>query len=363
MPFRSSPSCYRSLALAAALLALAAAPLMAHPQTPRQAAPQTQTPSQPQSQLQRRTPSTPPAGAEAPAAPIPQAASTALPPMPPVDPKNFTATTPTVDTVNAFLKASWGYDPGRIWQVQAIQKTAVQGVSHVVVLVEEKGSGQQQPSPLSFFTLPDGKHLIADEVLPFGAKPFEDYRELLQKQADGPSKGAASKDLMLVEFADFECPHCKEAEPTVQRLLTDFPNARYVYENFPLVQIHSQAEKAAEYGVCVTKLGGNGAFFKYAASVYGNQTGLTPQGSAETLNTAVTAAGQDPAKVSTCASAPETKATVAAQLQLGQDVGVNSTPTLFINGRGLPFAGIPYETLKQIVSFQMQLDSIAPSAK
>jgi protein-disulfide isomerase len=283
--------------------------------------------------------------------------------MPPVDQKNFTATSPTVETVNSFLKASWGYDPARIWQVQAIQKTAVQGISHVVVLVEEKGSGQQQPSPLSFFTLPDGKHLIADEVLPFGANPFADYRTLLQKQADGPSKGAAGKDLMLVEFADFECPHCKDADPTVQRLLTDFPNAHYVYENFPLAQIHAQAEKAADYGVCVTKLGGNDAFFKYSSSVYSNQTGLTPESAAQTLDKAVTAAGQDPAKVSTCASTPETKAAVAAQLQLGTDLGVNSTPTLFINGRGLPFAGIPYETLKQIVSFQIQLDGVQTAAK
>ncbi len=339
----------RSLALAATFLALPAAPLMA----------QTQSTASPNTPAQ----STPPAAPEAPAGPGAPAPSTTLPPMPPVDQKNFTATTPTVDTVNAFLKASWGYDPARIWQVQAIQKTPVQGVSHVVVLVEEKGSGQQQPSPLSFFTLPDGKHLIADEVLPFGPKPFEDYRELLQKQANGPSKGSASKDLMLVEFADFECPHCKEAEPTVQRLLTDFPNAHYVYENFPLASIHSEAEKAAEYGVCVAKLGGNDAFFKFASSVYANQTGLTPQGSAETLKTAVTAAGQDPAKVSACASSPETKATVAAQLQLGADVGVNSTPTLFVNGRGLPFGGIPYETLKQIVSYQMQLDGVPSAAK
>ena len=347
----------RSLALAATSLALVAAPLMAQTQT------QPQSPAQSTPAQTAAPQNTAPAGSEAPSAPAAQAPSTTLPPMPPVDQKNFTATTPTVDTVNSFLKASWGYDPARIWQVQAIQKTPVQGVSHVVVLVEEKGSDQQQPSPLSFFTLPDGKHLIADEVLPFGPKPFEDYRELLQKQADGPSKGAASKDLMLVEFADFECPHCKEADPLVQRLLTDFPNAHYVYENFPLAQIHAQAEKAAEYGVCVAKLGGNDAFFKYSASVYANQTGLTPEGATQTLNKAVTAAGQDPAKISTCAGSPETKATIAAQLQLGADVGVNSTPTLFINGRGLPFAGIPYETMKQIVSFQMQLDGVQSAAK
>ncbi len=302
----------------------------------------------------------PDAPAAAPDAPAAQPGAAApLPPMPPVDPANFTATSPTKETVDAFFKQSWGYDPNRIWQVQAIQKTQVQGVSRVVVVVEEKGAAQQQqPSSLSFFVLPDGKHLITDELLPFGAHPFEDYRHTLQQGANGPSKGASSKDLEFVEFADFQCPHCKDAQPTVERLLSDFPNAHYVYENFPLSQIHPEAMKSSEYSVCVAKLGDNDAFFKFSSALYGNQAGLTPEGSAETLKNAVTAAGQDPAKIAACASTPEARSTVEAQRQLGIDVGVNSTPTIFINGRALPFAGIPYDTLKQIIRYQAQLDGV-----
>src|ERR1700736_4917257 len=86
-----------------------------------------------------------PAAQDAPPAPPAQPQ-----PMPPPDPANFTASAPTKDTVNDFLKASWGYDPNRIWQVQAIQTTPVQGLSKVTVLVEEKGSQQQQPSALVF---------------------------------------------------------------------------------------------------------------------------------------------------------------------------------------------------------------------
>src|SRR4051812_43284825 len=59
-------------------------------------------------------------------------------PFPPVNPKYFTAQTPTVDTVNAFLKTLWGYDPGRIWRVEAIQNTPAPGVSKVVVFVSDK---------------------------------------------------------------------------------------------------------------------------------------------------------------------------------------------------------------------------------
>ncbi|HEY2001556.1 MAG TPA: thioredoxin domain-containing protein [Acidobacteriaceae bacterium] len=299
------------------------------------------------------------AGQSAPAQSPGQSAQPAAPvqlqPMPPTDPANFTAATPTKETVQAFLRASWGYDANRIFQVQAIQPTQVQGISRVTVLVEEKGTQQAQPSILTFLTLPDGQHLIAnEEILPFGAHPFENYRTILQRDAKGPSRGPANAPLLLVEFADFQCPHCKEAQPTVERLLKDYPQARFVSEIFPLRSIHSEAEKAAEYGVCVAKIGGNEAFFKYSDAVYANQAQLTPQDSAQALASAVTAAGVDQAKVKACVAEPSTKAAVDASLHVGEEVGVNSTPTLFVNGRALPLAGIPYDQLKLIIDYDMQ---------
>ncbi len=297
-----------------------------------------------------------PAPQAAPAAP---AAPTTPPPFPLVDRANFTATSPTAETVNAFLKSSWGYDPNRLWQVQAIQKTPVQGLSKVVVLVEEKGAQQQQPAALSFFVLPDGNHLIAaEEVLPFGADPYADLRKQLQSRADGPSRGAASKSLLMVEFSDFQCPHCKDAQPTIDRLLKDFPNAHFVYENYPLKAIHTEALKAAQYSVCVAKAGGNEAFFKFADNVFTNQAKLTPDTSVAALKDAATAAGQDPAKIAACAATPEAASAVDATTQLAHDLGVTQTPTLYVNGRGLPLGGIPYDTLKQIVAYQATLDGV-----
>jgi protein-disulfide isomerase len=275
--------------------------------------------------------------------------------MPPPDPANFTATSPTKDTVEAFLHASWGYDDNRIFQVQAIQTTAVPGISRVTVLVEEKGTKQTQPSALTFLTLADGKHLIAnDEILPFGAHPFANYRDILEREAKGPSRGPANASLQLVEFSDYQCPHCKDAQPTIERLLKDYPQAHFVSQLFPLRNIHSEAEKAAETGVCVAKIGGNDAFFKYTDAVYTDQAQLTPEGSAGALASAVKTAGVDDAKVKACVAEPSTKAAVDASLELGQEVGVNSTPSLFVNGRMLPLAGIPYDQLKKIIDYDLK---------
>jgi protein-disulfide isomerase len=307
---------------------------------------------------QQQVPAAPPQDSSAaPTAPVPTVAE---PVFPKIDPVNFTAVSPTKETINAFLETSWGYDPNRVWQIQAILKTPVEGVSKVVVLIGDK-TGKQKVGALQFFTLPDGKHIIAgDDIVPFGEHPYADYRAQVQQSADGPYRGSASKELELVEFADFQCPHCKEAQVNMDKLATDFPKARIVFQNYPLARLHPASVKAAEYGVCVTKLGGSIAFFQFASVVFDGQEGLaTADGAALTLNSAVTKAGLDPTKVATCASTPETGAQVEASVKLAQDLNINQTPTLMVNGRQVPIGGLPYETIKQIVEYQVKADGLS----
>ncbi len=198
-----------------------------------------------------------------------------------------------------------------------------------------------------------------DDIINFGANPFADARQQLQQHANGPYRGSAPKDLELVEFADFQCPHCKEAQANMDKLVTDYPKARIVFENFPIATIHPQAMLAAEYGICVTKLGGSSAFFQYAAAVFDGQDGLaTADGATLTLNSAATKAGLDPAKVSACAATPEVKADVDASVQLGKDLGVTEVPTLMINGRPVA-ATAPYDLLKKIIDYQAKEDGVS----
>lgn len=283
-------------------------------------------------------------------------------PFPKVDPKNFTAKTPTTETVNEFLRQSWGYDSNRIWQVAAILKTPVEGVSKVVVQVAEKGGEKPQTAVLQFYSMPDGKHIISDDVISFGAHPFAEDRATLVQKAAGPARGATAKDLLIVEFADFQCPHCKTAAATVDKLVQDFPNARFVYENYPLTEIHPEAYKASLYSVCVGKEGGTDAFYKFATALFDGQAGLTPEGAELTIKAAVAKVGLDPVKVTACTTTPAAKAEVDASLQLGKDLNIVETPTLFVNGRRLAgFGNIPYDTLKKIIEFHAKEDG--PAAK
>jgi protein-disulfide isomerase len=282
-------------------------------------------------------------------------------PFPPVNPKFFTATSPTVQTVDSFLKTLWGYDSNRIWRVEAIQATAAPGVSKVVVFLTDK-SANAKVQTAAFFVTPDGNHaLTGDAVVPFGATPFAENRKTLQAKADGAARGSANKDLLLVEFSDLQCPHCKDAQETMEKLVKDFPNARVVYQSFPLVDIHPFAYKAAAYGACVTKQK-NDAFFVYSAAVFDTQAALTPETGDQTLKAAVTKAGLDPAAIDACSQTQAIKDQVNASTKLAEDIGVSQTPTLAVNGNLLPMSAIPYETLKSMIIYQASLDGVSTGA-
>jgi protein-disulfide isomerase len=285
-----------------------------------------------------------------------QTASTPADPLPQPNPRFFDAPSPSVETVNSFLKAIWGYDTKRLYRVMAIQKTPAPGVVKVIVFVTDS-SPNAQVQTMQFFITPDGKHAIADSVFSFGEKPFAEMRSLMQARADGPARGAAGKELLLVEFADMQCPHCKVAAQTMEDLLRDFPQARIVFQNFPLTEIHPFAARAAALGNCIAKKD-NAAFFVYLNDVFEHQDSLTPELGETTLKNAVTKAEQDPATIGACADSAAEKKHVQDQIALANDAGVSETPMLSVNGHLLSLGGMPYETLKQMIEFQAQQDGV-----
>jgi protein-disulfide isomerase len=252
---------------------------------------------------------------------------------------------PSEDTVNSFLFQMFGYDPTITWKVNAIRPSEMPGLAEVSVVI----TNAQGANPNRLLVSSDGKHAITGDVLPFGAKPFDDARAKLEKGVSGPAKGPAKAVVTIVEFSDMQCPHCAKAAPAIEQLLAQEPEVHFVFQNFPLPP-HNWAEKAADYVDCVGRAG-NDAVWKFIQKTFEEQANITEANADEKLKAIATASGANAAEVAACAAKPDTKARVEASIALGKSVGVNSTPTLFINGRNLPGAA-PVDLLKKIVDFQ-----------
>ncbi|HTR67768.1 MAG TPA: thioredoxin domain-containing protein [Terriglobales bacterium] len=253
---------------------------------------------------------------------------------------------PSEDTVNSFLRASFGYDSSVTWRVVEIKPSEAQGLAEITVLLSNP-SGQQTTR---FFVTPDGKHAILGDVIPFGAHPYAEVRDKLAKEAGGPSRGPADAPAVIVEFGDLQCPHCKAVQPTIEKLLADEPNTRLVFQNFPLPG-HDWSAKAAAYADCVGR-SSNDAFWKFVAGTYDQQANLTAGTADEKLTDIADKSGVKGADIAACAAKPETTARVEASVALGRAVDVTGTPTLFLNGRKIGnMEQAPYEVLKKLVEF------------
>ncbi len=256
------------------------------------------------------------------------------------------ANLPSEETVKAFLQQMFGYDSTLTYKVADIKPSAAEGLAEVTVVL---GSSQGQAANKLYIT-PDGKHALTGELIPFGARPFDADNEKLKKSARGPSRGPADAPVTVVEFSDLQCPHCKEAQPKVEKLLSGAKNVRLVYQNFPL-PMHDWAVKASAYADCVGRTN-NDAFWKFIQSVYDSQADITAANADEKLTAIATTSGVKGQDIAACSNLAETGSRVQASVDLAQALDINSTPTFFINGRKISsFNSLPDEVLQSLIDF------------
>ncbi len=254
---------------------------------------------------------------------------------------------PSEELVNAYMHRMFGFDPNISWKIVSITESKVPGMALVVLRL---GEGEGRTAQL--FVSTDGKHAIDGKLVPFGRDPFKEDREILARRAKGPFEGDAKAPVTIVEFSDLECPHCKAAQPRLDRLIAEEPRARLVFQEFPLESLHPWAFTAATFAECIAQQKPK-VFWTFIRSVYDNQLEITPQGANDKLKDLVGTAGANGAEIATCAGSEGTKAAVRASMQLGLEVGVEGTPTVFINGRKIQnLSQLPFETLKRLVEFE-----------
>jgi protein-disulfide isomerase len=253
---------------------------------------------------------------------------------------------PSEATVDSFLQQQFGYQSDLTWKIASIKPSAIEGLAEVTVVL----ANQQGQQLSKFYVAPDGQHALVGDIIPFGAKPFDPVKKILDKGITGPSRGPKDSKVLIVEFGDLQCPACKAAQPTIEALVAAEPNARFVFQNFPL-EMHNWAAKGAAYADCVGRAS-NDAFWKFISKVYETQPEITAENADEKLTAIADGMGVKGADIAACAAKPETKVHVDASIALGKEVEVTGTPTLYINGRKIgSFDARLSDVYKSLVEF------------
>ena len=162
-----------------------------------------------------------------------------------------------------------------------------------------------------------------------------------------PVKGSASAPIELIEFADFECPFCLQASPTVKRVLDTYGDSiRFAYRNFPL-QNHPHAKPAAEAAQCANEQGQFWAFHDRLFAEPGKLSDAELKQTASTL-------GLNAPQFNKCVDDRKYQSVVETDAQAGLNAGVTGTPAFFINGRLLSGAQ-PFDAFKRIIDEELEL--------
>lgn len=179
----------------------------------------------------------------------------------------------------------------------------------------QKSQEAQVPTPTPVAQQPQEEKLVlgASEI----AKIYENATLV---------KGNPEARVTIVEFSDFQCPACGGAAPAVEQILETFSGqVKVIFRHFPL-SFHPLARPASLASLCAEE---QGKFWEYHDKIFGNQQKLSDA----SLKEWAKELGMDRAKFNVCFDEKRYESKVDEDYSLGQEVGVNATPTFFVNGK------------------------------
>jgi protein-disulfide isomerase len=161
---------------------------------------------------------------------------------------------------------------------------------------------------------------------------------------DAPVRGDPGAPIKIVEFSDFQCPHCKHAQPALEQILGEYPQVKLYFKHYPITRAHPYAQNAAQAAVAAGK---QGKFWQFHDKVFkGDQEKESPTDLERYARELKLDIGKW--KKDTEAAAEKVNRDRAD----GERANIDSTPTLFINGRR--FHGAPvYAEIKDWIEEEL----------
>ncbi len=211
------------------------------------------------------------------------------------------------------------------------------GYDSVLVTVD---SGEGRQKELKFLLSKDRTSMMRLTKFDLTKDPFA---ELMSKidVSGRPARGAKSAKVVVVNFDDFECPFCSRMHQTLfPQIFKEYGDrVTFIYKDYPLAEIHPWAIHAAVDANCLASQNSD-AYWDFADYIHANKGEVdgekTPGARLESIDKMAMLQGQkhnvDVVKLQSCLKAQNEDA-VRASMKEGDGIGVNATPTMFINGQ------------------------------
>jgi protein-disulfide isomerase len=212
-----------------------------------------------------------------------------------------------------------------------------------------------------FYISKDGQKILRGQVFDVARNPFRSDLDKLKTEFQ-PSFGTPGAPVVLVIFSDFQCSFCKEeAKMLRDNVVAAYPKqVRVYFKDFPLEQIHPWAKAASIAGRCVFRQNAP-AFWDYHDWIFEKQAEITPENLKDKVLDFAKSKEIGGLQLARCIDTRATEAEVNKNVQEARALNINSTPTVFINGRRL--AGrTDWNTLRQIIDYEIEYQKTAKNA-
>jgi protein-disulfide isomerase len=256
------------------------------------------------------------------------------------------APTQAQKNIEAYLRNLYAFGPDVKLVVGPLKDTPVEGMLETnidVTIGENKEKAK-------FYVSKDGRFLFRGDVSDMTKDPLAENLALI-RMTDAPALGDPKAPVTIVEYSDFECPVCRNLHDALRSILPNYSGkVRVIFKDFPIEQLHPWARTAAIAGRCTYQQKPE-AFWKVYDLIYDNQEIISAANAWGKMLDYASQSALDADAFKSCMASPEAAAAVNASHANGEKLEVNSTPTVFVNGRRL--VGADAHLLEQYINYEL----------
>lgn len=256
--------------------------------------------------------------------------------------------------VESYLRHMYAFGPEVKLTVGAPKDSPIPGLMETTIDLSVDDNHQSAVMYIS----KDGKFLLRGEVSDLSKDELGETRNRIDTR-NSPSQGPSSAKVTLVEYADFECPMCRQLHDVMRNILPNYPQVRFIFKDFPIEQIHPWARTAALAGRCAYQQQPQ-SFWKMYDLLYDGQDLISASNAYDKVLDFAGQSGLDKDAFKACLSSQAASLAVDASVANAKLVEVTSTPTVFVNGRRV--VGADQRTIEQYIKYELEHSQPAKSS-